>query len=170
MPEQTTDWQFDADRDDPLTALRIPVTSAYPAWRYIATFDRESEARPTDAEAAMLASFIREYIEYWYTDSFKARLAERPLDVDGGCNTVIFRKYRTDDWGYRLDSWRYGPMFVPQSPQLRETSHERALLGPLSLAQVMDRVRSFGDDGPLPRWLEWKAKHPDVFPPADGGS
>lgn len=28
---ETTEWPYDADRDDPLTKLRIPVTSAHPA-------------------------------------------------------------------------------------------------------------------------------------------
>ena len=49
---ETAEWKFDADQHDPLTALRIPVTSFSPCWKYTATLDRESEARPTDLEAA----------------------------------------------------------------------------------------------------------------------
>jgi hypothetical protein len=41
-------WPFDADRDDPLTAHRIAVTSSHPGWRHVVAFDRE----PTDAEVA----------------------------------------------------------------------------------------------------------------------
>lgn len=56
-------WPFgtDADRDDPLTAMRIAVTSSHPGWAFLVAFDRESEARPTDHEAAMLRSFLDEY-------------------------------------------------------------------------------------------------------------
>lgn len=157
-----TDWPFgdDADRDDPLTALRIPVTSTWPGWSYIAAFDRGSDARPTDGEARMIASFIREYVERWYNDTFKARLAERPLDVDGGANTTIFRKYADGDWGYRRRTWTIGPCFVPETPRVADRKS-----GPLTLEQVMDREYSYGGDGEEPRehWVAWKAQHPDVF-------
>ena len=65
-----TAWPFgtDADRDDPLTKLRIPVTGTHPMWRYIATFDRDSEARPTDLEAQQLASYIEAYKERWFNE------------------------------------------------------------------------------------------------------
>lgn len=154
-------WPFetDADRNDPLTAHRIAVTSSHPQWCYIVGFDRESPARPTDAEAAMLASFLQEYIDRWYNDSYKAKLAQRALDVDGGANGMIFRKYGDDDWGYRRRSWYSGPMFMPQSPLFADRA-----LGPLSLAQLMDHIHSHGDDEPTARWKQWKAAHSDVFP------
>jgi len=93
------DWPFedDADRDDPLTALRIAVTGSHPAWCYLVGFDRDSAARPTEAEARMLASFLRQYIDYWYADTYKAKLAQRALDVDGGANGIVFRKYGEGD-------------------------------------------------------------------------
>ncbi|MFI8535402.1 hypothetical protein ACIGMX_34795 [Streptomyces aquilus] len=163
----TNDWPFadDADRDDPLTKLRIAVTSSHPRWCYLVTFDRESLARPTDEEAAMLASYLEEYKAYWYGDSwYAAKLAERPLDVDSGANGVIFRKYATDDWGYRRRSWTRGPLYVPQSPGIRERYPDEAPLGPMSLVRVMDHAHSIVgevDD----RWLKWKATHPEVFGP-----
>ncbi|MGP4085467.1 hypothetical protein [Streptomyces sp. KR55] len=161
------DWPFDedADRDDPLAKLRIPVTGVHPRWRYIACFDRESEAWPTDAEAKMLASFIREYIEHWFNERYQQHLAERPLDVDGGCNTVIFHKWADDDWSYRLNSWEYGPFWVPVAPRLRGGQHNYKRLAKHSLVEVMDRKHTIGDES-LPRWLKWKAAHPDVFPAA----
>lgn len=64
----TGTWKYDADEHDPLTKLRIPVTSAHPGWTYTACFDRESEQRPTDAEALMIASFIEQYQERWFGD------------------------------------------------------------------------------------------------------
>ncbi|MGW0578326.1 hypothetical protein ACWD25_20675 [Streptomyces sp. NPDC002920] len=160
------DWPFgtDADREDPLTALRIAVTGSHPMWCYLVAFDRESEVRPTDAEATMLASYLEEYKAYWYGNgSYARRLAERPLDVDGGANGVIFRKYAEDDWGYRRQSWTQGPTFVPQSPRLRELYPGEAPLGPMTLAAVMDRAHTICGEV-FSRWTEWKAAHADVFP------
>lgn len=160
-----TDWPFkhDADRDDPLTKLRIAVTSSHPQWYYLVAFDRESAERPTDAEAAMLASFLEQYKAYWYGDNwFERKMAERPLDVDGGANGVVFRKYASDDWSYRRQSWTRGPMFVPQSPVMRERYPEEKPFGPLSLAQLLDHIHTSCNEV-SPHWTEWKARHPLVF-------
>lgn len=170
----TSDWPFgdDADRDDPLTKLRIPVVGSFnPGWRYIAAFLKPvtdgpdylkgppfaSNERPTEAEARMLSSFIREYIRHWFRESYQSKLAERPLDVDSGCNTTVFIKYAEDDWGYRQRSWTYGPTFVPQPPSFPDRNP-----GPLTLEQVMDRCHTV-DDGPMQHWLDWKTAHPEVF-------
>jgi hypothetical protein len=154
----TTDWPYDADQGDPLTELRIPVVCSHPRWCYLAAFDRDSEARPTDGEARMLASFLQEYIERWYGNgSFRARLAERPFDIDGGANGLVFHKWAVDDWGYRRRTWQTGPVFWPGGPWLASRR------GPLSLDAVFDHIHSFGDRGPAPRWVAWKAAHPDVF-------
>ncbi|MFE1767237.1 hypothetical protein ACFW81_23840 [Streptomyces angustmyceticus] len=160
-----TAWPFgaDADRDDPLTALRIPVTGTHPQWRYIATFDRDSEARPTDAEAAMLASFIDEYKTHWFNEHYQQKLAERTLDVDGGCNTTIFHKWGDGDWSYRRGSWQYGPFWVPVSPRLRNGDLDHKSLPPHTLAQTMDRIRTIADDKPMKRWIDWKAARTEVF-------
>jgi hypothetical protein len=160
----TVDWPYDADQHDPLTALRIPVTSAYPLWRYTATFDRESEIRPTDAEGRMLASFIEEYREHWFNDWYKAKLSKRPFDTDAV--TRIFHKWAESDWSYRVATWEYGPVWVPVFPGLRGSEHDVAnWVAPMSLVQVMDRIHTIGDDGPMKRWREWKTSHPEVFTP-----
>ncbi|WP_042400025.1 hypothetical protein [Streptacidiphilus carbonis] len=166
MPEPA-DWPFgtDADRDDPLTALRVAVTSSHPDWCYITSFDRESPVRPTDAEAAMLGSFNEEYIAYWYNERYKAKLAERLLDVDGGANGVTFIKYGEDDWGYRRRTWTMGPRYVPQSPRFADRQ-----VGPLSLADLMGRIHNHGDDKPSKRWTDWVAAHPGVFPAVAAGA
>lgn len=164
----TADWPFgtDADRDDPLTQLRIAVTGSHPMWYYLVAFDRDSEARPTDTEAAMLASYLEEYKAHWYGDGRYARsLAQRPLDVDGGANGVIFHKWAQYDWGYRRQSWTRGPLFVPQSPRLRERYPDDKPRGPLTLLQVMDRAHTVCGNV-YPRWTEWKAAHASVFPVA----
>jgi hypothetical protein len=154
----TTAWPYDADRDDPLTKLRIPVTESRGDWCYLVAFDRDSPARPDDTEAALLVSALNYYIDYWYNDTYKARLAERPFDVDSGANGITFRKYAPGDWGYRRRTWTMGPLFVPQPPTFTQRP-----VGPLTLAQLLDRI--YGDeDGTLrPDWAQWKNDHPDVF-------
>jgi hypothetical protein len=167
-------WPFgtDAKENDPLTKLRIPVVDSFnPGWKYVAAYidvdctpySWGSKERPNDAEAAMLASFIEEYKHHWFNEWYKARLLERPLDVDSGCNTKVFIKYGVDDWGYRLRSWQYGPLFVPVGPGLRGGEHDRDKQpGPLTLEQVMDRSHTIVDEV-MPHWAEWKTAHPDVF-------
>ncbi|WP_405883645.1 hypothetical protein OG747_36690 [Streptomyces sp. NBC_01384] len=163
---KTTAWPFgtDADRDDPLTELRIPVTGAHPAWRYIATFDRESEARPTDLEARQLASYIEQYKVYFFgADSwYKRKLEARPLDVDAV--TRIFHKWGDGDWSYRVDTWTSGPFWVPMAPRSRGGQYDTVKVGPLTLVQVMDRDKHMHTEYPSMNWGEWKADHPEVFP------
>lgn len=168
MTKEDPAWPFgdDALQDDPLTAFRVPVVGSFnPKWKYIAAYLNTSTSadylsappfasnqRPTEIEGRMIASFIREYLAYWFSISYIEELSLRPLDVDSRCNTTVFIKYGIDDWGYRLISWQYGPTFIP----------ERG--GPLSLEQVMDRAHTYRCDKPTDRWQNWKATHPDVFP------
>jgi hypothetical protein len=175
MPEP---WPFgtDAIQQDPLTALRIPVVTSFnPQWGYIGAFlstepgpDRAfdppwpfaSVERPTDAEAQMLVSFIQE-AKNRLRGGYVARMEERPLDVDNWSCAHVFI------WGYRRLSWIYGHTFVPSPPSLRGTRHAHDKHpGPLPLEQVMDLVHTFGDDKPMQHWLDWKAAHPVMFPPA----
>jgi hypothetical protein len=175
-----TAWPFgtDANEHDPLTALRIPVVSSFnPGWRYVAAFLKPvdegpdylkgppfgSSERPTGAEAQMIATFIQEYIQHWFNDGYQRKLAQRALDVDSGCKTIVFIKYGEDDWGYRNAEWQYGHTFVPPGPSYRERYPQEAGGGPLTLEQVMDRKHTIGD-GPMRHWLDWKAAHPEVFP------
>ncbi|QLJ01479.1 hypothetical protein HZZ00_10905 [Streptomyces sp. NEAU-sy36] len=181
MSASTQAWPFgsDAIQDDPLTALRIPVVGSFrPMWRYVAAYLNTatpdtpdyltvppfaSMERPTEAEAQMLASFIREYITHWFHEGYQGRLARRPLDVDSGCNTIIFVKYGPDDWGYGRVSWEYGPTFIPGPPRARGTEFDHPKHpGPLSLVQVMDLAHTICDE-PMERWTRWKADHPEIF-------
>lgn len=152
---------FDADLSDPLAAHRIPVTSSHPDWNYLVAFHSGSEARPDDRETAMLVSFLTEYKDRWYGhNGFRQQMEQQPFDTDGGANGVVFHKYGPDDWGYRRMSWTQGPLFVPTHPRIRE-SHGGGV-GPLDLPALMDRISGHGDE-PSPKWLEWKAQHPEVF-------
>lgn len=166
-----TSWPFgtDAAEHDPLTKLRIPVVTSFnPEWKYIAAYidvdtspySWGSTERPTDAEAAMLRSYIDEYIHYFLGDRERDRMLKRALDVEGGVVTRVFIKYGTDDWGYRVVTWQYGPTYVPSGPKTRGTEHEYVKhRGPLTLEQVMD----LDHDIYPKRWLDWKAAHPEVF-------
>lgn len=166
----TQAWPFgtDAIEDDPLTALRIPVVTSFnPGWKYIAAYigvdtgpySWGSQERPTDAEARMLASYIDEYIDYFLGDRERQRMLKRPLDVEGRVVTRVFIKYAPDDWGYRVVTWQYGPLFVPGPAG----SESRKAVGRLSLEQVMDRDHDIYPK----RWLDWKANHPEIFPPKE---
>ncbi|MFJ4624239.1 hypothetical protein [Streptomyces sp. NPDC088812] len=178
----TAHWPFgtDADRDDPLTELRVPAVNSFnPGWHYVAAYLKPvtdgpdylkgppfgSNERPTDREAQMLASFLLEHRRYWFRNQGYARkMDRRPLDVDSGWNTTVFIKYGPDDWGYRRCSWMYGHTFVPPGPSYRERYPDESCGGPLSLEQVMDRAHTLGSDEPMDHWVKWKADHPDVFP------
>ncbi|MFI7691751.1 hypothetical protein ACIBQ6_21970 [Nonomuraea sp. NPDC049655] len=163
MTSPEIDWPYDADQNDPLTKLRIAVVGhAWPRWFYIVAFDSgrldDEQHRPDEHETLLLRSFLDEYIEHWYNDRWKAKMAERPFDIDGGANGVIFRKWSDNDWGYRRQSWQYGPTYVPVHPRVRDGSGP----GPLTLVQVMDRIHTIGDKL-MPHWVEWKAARPEVF-------
>ncbi len=167
MPDPTSPaWPFgtDADRDDPLTKLRIPVTGFNPGWRYIATFDRESEVRPTNLESRQLASYIEQYKVYFFGADgwYKRKLEERPLDVDAV--TRIFHKWAEGDWSYRVVTWEYGPFWVPAQPHMRGGEWDQTGLGVHGLVGVMDRDHHMHSKYPNAHWAAWKASHPDVFP------
>lgn len=162
VAESKDGWPFDADRDDPLTARRIAVSSSHPGWCYLVSFDRESEERPTDHEADLLASFLDEYKTRWYNPGYRAHIERRPLDVDGGANGVIFHKWGPDDWGFRRRSFEIGYLFTVVSPGMRAEEPDHKWRGPFSLLELMDRLHTFLDE-PSARWVAWKAARPEVF-------
>lgn len=156
-------WPFDADREDPLTALRIPVTSFVPRWCYLASFDQESSCRPTDTETAVLASYIG-YLRSQFTERYQRHMASRPLDVESGGNTTTFHKYGEGDWGYRKQTWRSGCLFFPGWPNWRaENPDDRYSVGPFTLPVLLDHIETCGGVIEAPWWQEWKAAHPEVF-------
>jgi hypothetical protein len=162
----TSDWPYDTDRNDPLTALRIPVVSnPWPRHGYLVAFDLdqidEATERPDDREAAQLQSFLQQRIMSWYNPHWQTLLAKKPYDIDGGAAAIIFRKWGSGDWGYRRSTWQFGHTFFPPHPRVR--AHEPDLPGSLSLVQVMDRIHSHGEDRPSLVWATWKADHPEAF-------
>ncbi|MFJ6085098.1 hypothetical protein ACIQI8_27190 [Streptomyces sp. NPDC092369] len=162
---KTADWPYDADQHDPLTQLRIPVTGTHPGFTYTACFDRDSEARPNDAEAQQIASFIEEYQEHYFGNGSWRRVQQaKPFDMD--CyTTTVFHKWAPNDWSYRCVTWQYGPFWVPVFPRQRGGEYDEQQLGALTLVQVMDRIHAHGGDQPSTRWAAWKTSHPEAFRP-----
>jgi hypothetical protein len=152
------DWPYDADRDDPLTALRIPViTNPYTARAYevavvITAPDSASDLwgpalRPDERETAQITAYLG-----WrmgcYNSSWKARMRARPLDTDPSTNTVILQKRGPGDWCYRRRTWRSGPHMIPVAGKPT-----------LTLEQLLDRVCDITRE----KWQLWKAAHPEAF-------
>lgn len=170
MSTKTDDWPFDADRQDPLAKLRIPVVrSPYPAWKYeVALFINDPDdhsydpplwgfaLRPDEAEVRQIVAYI-EWRMQWYREGWKAKMRERPLDVDSGTNTVTLMKRGDGDWCYRRWTWRTGPLMVPVKGGER-----------LSLEKVLDRINDYAGE-PNPKWRAFKTAHSEAFPevPAD---
>lgn len=129
-----TRWKYDTDPHDPLVALRIPVTSKWPVFSYLAALHRDGH-RPTDREAMMLAMFIRSVRLVGYPREDREAMAAEPFDIHQSASTVIFHKYLRDDWGYRLSTWQTGSAFAPPSPHVStRTTGPLPLTGVLSLA------------------------------------
>lgn len=145
-----TKWPYDAPRDDPLTALRIPVTGREMG-NYLVAFDRDSVERPTKGEASLIVSFS-EFQRDQYGPRGQELMLARPFDWDGGYNTVLLHKYGPDSWGYRRFSWESTPFFLPDL----HCGHD-----PMTLREVLDQA-----EGPHHLWSQWKTSHPDVFPEA----
>ncbi|CRK59037.1 hypothetical protein [Alloactinosynnema sp. L-07] len=157
-----TRFAEDGVTDDPLPLqLRVPlISNPYPRWNYLTAVVVNDQPplwlglRPTDHELRMVGSFHQEYIEYWYSETWKQKMRELPFDCDGGYNSVIFIKNPNGGWGYRRRTWSGGPTFVPGP------SDE-----PSPLIAVMDGIHTFGsrDPQPGPRWTAWKTAHADLF-------
>lgn len=158
-------WPFDADQNDPLAKLRIPVTGAWPECGYLAAYAGKAEPllhwpRPDDAEAAVLASYIG-YLRGKYAPHVQRRMLAQPLDT-GDLSALVFAKRGEGDWVYRRAHWTEGVFWWPL-PEGME--HGRRL----SLVQVIDHVETNVGTSPAPAWREHKAAHPDIFAEAGRG-
>lgn len=156
------DWPYAEDgvaRDVFCESLRLPlIGNPYPRWCYITAVvvpppDEPGwrGVRPTDDELRVVASYHEAYCAYWYRESWKRRMAERPFDVDCAANGRYVIKYEHGGWAYRHASWREGPCFIPSRRD-----------EPTGLVAVLDREQTLCDE-PRPQWQQWKADHAEVF-------
>lgn len=148
-------WRYDADRRDPLTRHRIPVTSMRPLYSYLLAFHKESPHRPSAVETEMMRHFIDEKKHRLFTGEEQRLMASCPFDTHPGITAVIVHKYRPDDWGYRLATWPTS-VFTPSSPRSPRFD------GPLSLAALLDRINC-ASARQAESWDAWKNDHPEVF-------
>jgi hypothetical protein len=156
-------WPYDAHQDDPLTAMRIPVVGTiFPQWSYLVALCIKEDPdtplwhglRPTDDEAQLIQSLIH-YERSRYNDGYVKRVLDsRPLDIDGGTNTITLIKRGEGDWGYRRHTWQHGPYLIPDTWQDTEP--------PLDLIGLFDRIH-WVVDAPYRGWVEWKDEHPELF-------
>jgi hypothetical protein len=145
--------------EEALAALRIAVTDA--PWphndqsRYVAVVAILPEGNlwvpglpPTEAEAAMIASFIAYKLSaHLYPHQVTAMRAERLFDTWHASPYVLCNRGK-DGWMYNRPTWRTGPLFAPyEKPE------------PLTLAGLLDLIEHDSD-----RWATWKAERPEVFP------
>jgi hypothetical protein len=160
--DDTSEWPYAEDgvqRDEFAESLRLPIVrNPYPRFCYITAVMGNDDVlyrsvRPTDEELRVVASFHEQYIEYWYTESYKAKMRKRPFDLDGGANGRVLMKRPDGGWAYRRSSWTSGPAFVPNYDQ-----------APTGLIEVLDRMHSYGTDGIDERWANWKKARPQLFP------
>lgn len=164
-----TDWPYDAKQDDPLTALRIPVVGTiHPRHYYLVALciNENPETmlwhglRPNDREVTLIRSFI-DYERSRYNPGWVQRHFDpKPLDVDGGHNTITLIKRGDNDWAYRRSTWTRGPSLIPFTLEGHPETQP-----PLDLPGLLDRIE-WMVDAPFHAWVEWKTAHPDVFPEA----
>lgn len=163
-PEFASDVRYPDHRW--VTEKRIPlVCTQHPRWKYevallvpgnpegveVPASDLYGAVWPTEEEAALVALAI-EYRREWYNEGWRAKMLERPLDVDSGTNTVVLCK-RADGWFYTKATFSpaiFYPGYGKPNPHTPDVAGLRSLL---------DLI--FG--GLTPRWDEFKARHPDEW-------
>lgn len=160
------DLYSDVDVNHPwATKYRLPVLNSWhPTFYYIltvavpypedVTFEVFDDIEmPTEEEAAMLGSYLK-YKKSFYRGGYVAReLDSKPLDIDGGVNTISFVKRNKWRWGYVRSTWRNSnPVPGYGSKHLID-----------DLEELLDMVEYHLPHDPCERWSTWKAENPDIF-------
>lgn len=151
--------EFDADTTHPCAQRwRIPrVTSPYPRWKYEVALCVPDPAdpsnlwgviEPTDAEAAIIGSFI-DCRRAWYSEQYQRRMLEQVFDVDSGTNTVVLAKTE-QGWKYRRMTHQDGLWPHWNDPE-RQAEFPPS---PAGLDALIDHLAWGG------LWSTWKAEHP----------
>jgi hypothetical protein len=146
----------DADLTHPWAEkYRIPlICTSHPAWKYEVALvvpdptdqlDLYQAVWPDESEAEVIGYAIEARVR-WYRQSWRDKMRERPLDVDGGTNTLILLK-RAKGWRFRRASWTEGPLFAPYPVDTFPPTRA-------GLIALLDKELPFSDD-----WAAVKAEH-----------
>ena len=108
---EDTDQDISPHRTEHATRLRVPfLTTSYPRWNYItgivigdAWFDKG--LIPTEDEVSRVGRLLADYNTYYRQSFLDAMRHFAPFDIDGGANSMYFRKVGDDDWVFKKRSW-----------------------------------------------------------------
>ncbi|MFD7161355.1 hypothetical protein ACFV9C_42685 [Kribbella sp. NPDC059898] len=103
-------------------------------------------SRPTDLEAAIIASFTEFVRTMDYDQQDAEHMAKEPFDYAPGRDTILLHKYGADSWALRQSSWN-PDQFEP---------------GPLDNPKTLTAVLNY-DATPLGEWVRWQTERLDVF-------
>lgn len=147
---------------------RVPVVTSLPMWMYEAAllvpthaeggtpdpdaFRLRETVWPTDAEAAVIGSYI-DYRMTYYREGYHRR--ERALDVDDSTNTVTFTK---TDRGWVYSRLTYRGSFYPRYDQPQFSGDKAGLIA------LITSLHMFGSGTDVYEpFAAWMDKHPDVW-------
>lgn len=148
-----TRWKYDAEQNDALRVLRVPVTGRCPSFGYVAAFHKESAHRPTRTEALTIVSLIA-FVRSQLPAGECERMDAEPFDIQPLRATHVFHKYQRDDWAYGRSTWSRSFLAVPRSVE--------RMTGPWALVQVMDNIH-WDNKKQAVLWAQWKNDHREVF-------
>lgn len=152
----------DVDMNHPwVEKYRLPVIdSTNPRYGYIVSVvvPREDDeyaklfnlAAPTDAEAAVIGSYLEYKVEtLGYRSGYLAKMRERALDVDDTINTITLVKRTDGSWAYSRITWTQPPApFV------------NASYVPKSVIEILDYIeKDYMTKETKAEWIEWKRAH-----------
>jgi hypothetical protein len=145
-----------------LDKLRIPVVSSpFPGHPYIVVVMICGEddlwgpaLKPTDAEAAQIASFTDFQREYYGS----GKPQEGPFDLWNRSSIVLCNLgegtelRKGSGWKYNRPHWRSGPLWAPYE------------ISGLTLEDLLSHYETNGGVTTASDWTAWKANHPEAFP------
>lgn len=105
---------------------------------------------PNDEEAAIIASFLQYTINRQrYYDSFLAKMAEAPLDIDNVFNTISIIKRKDGSWAYKRLTWQQG-----HAPFIGAENSKNSVM------ELLDYIENdCMTNEPNEKWTAWKQEH-----------
>lgn len=100
---------------------------------------------PTEEDAQLLGDYIQHRIQTWYYPNYANQMAQYPVDVDPGVNTVTFMKTADRGWLYHRMTWDQPPAPLYGSKIRYNT--------------LMDVIEAERGPYSAEKWSEWYAQH-----------